>query len=599
VRFHIDARAEDRPLPRIWCATGMTPAVNLLKPIYRQQMAMIGALPRAGIEHVRVHNLLHLVRAPGLTRGRPAYDWSDLDRALDQMTDHRLKPFFELMGNPDGAFDDFNDREQLEAWRRLIGDLLTHLRQRYGRAAVESWWFETWNEPDCETWWPQFFHDPAALTRYYDACGAGIADAGLAVRFGGPGGQGGVNPVTDAFLAHAGHGRCALTGGPARRPNFISFHEKGAPYTAEDVDPDADALMARTHAFIENLRQHHPGLAQTPVLNSECDPQIGWHLPHAWRPRADYPAFAAHLLQRYLDELSDRGQACAMLLNDNAFVGRWGQRSLTAWLGPEAGAADGRFDLLPKPILHAMHLLARLGPRRCAAEPAWRDAGEGGRVGCLASRDGDEVMVLLHHHTGSAARRGRARVELVIEGLPVQSGWMSQEMIADAEDGGADAFGLWGRLGAPAEPDADALALLRAAAAAPTRRWAAPFAAPGGRLTLRLDLPGPGVLLLSLLSSADVGTAVSGLRAEPGRDAAGQAVVRLWWEASEPRAVDGYVVEAGAAPGGPFEGVPGCVGTRFSCAQVPAAAGRGWWRVRPVSIAGGLGPASAPVAAEG
>ena len=51
-------------------------------------------------------------------------------------------------------------------WKRLVRDLALHLIERYGRSEVETWYFETWNEPDVG-WWTQ---GEAAFLRYYDAC---------------------------------------------------------------------------------------------------------------------------------------------------------------------------------------------------------------------------------------------------------------------------------------------------------------------------------------------------------------------------------------------------------------------------------------------
>jgi hypothetical protein len=43
------------------------------------------------------------------------------------------------------VFDDFEDLDQLRAWRDLIAELASRCAARYGRAEVQEWWFETWN----------------------------------------------------------------------------------------------------------------------------------------------------------------------------------------------------------------------------------------------------------------------------------------------------------------------------------------------------------------------------------------------------------------------------------------------------------------------
>src|SRR5215218_8702981 len=118
----VDAGRVLGPLPKFWRCTGFTPAELLLLPEMRQTLSFLGAVPNRGLEFVRVHYLLDLIVA---TRGggRIAYDWTLLDEALETMLERGLRPFLELMGNPSGLFDDFEDMDQLRAWRDLVAEL--------------------------------------------------------------------------------------------------------------------------------------------------------------------------------------------------------------------------------------------------------------------------------------------------------------------------------------------------------------------------------------------------------------------------------------------------------------------------------------------
>ena len=108
-RINVDASEAVRPFNRFWRGTGFSPAELLLEPEMRQMLAYIGGLPNEGIKFLRVHYLYNLLSA----KGGAGYDWSLLDRALDVMIEHRLKPFFELMGNPSGLFTDYEDMDQV------------------------------------------------------------------------------------------------------------------------------------------------------------------------------------------------------------------------------------------------------------------------------------------------------------------------------------------------------------------------------------------------------------------------------------------------------------------------------------------------------
>ena len=194
-------------LPKFWRCTGFTPAELLLFPEMRQTLSFLGAIPNRGIEFVRVHFLLDLVEATRLAGGI-AYEWALLDEALDTLLERGLRPFFELMGNPSGLFDDFEDLDQLSAWRDLVAELASRCVARYGRAEVREWWFETWNEPDLPFWrWGE-----RGFLNYVDACRAGLDEVDPGFRFGGPGTAMTLSPALRAFLAHCDHGTNVLTG---------------------------------------------------------------------------------------------------------------------------------------------------------------------------------------------------------------------------------------------------------------------------------------------------------------------------------------------------------------------------------------------------
>ena len=56
----------------------------------RLTLRYLGAIPRQGVRHVRIHYLLDLVTAKGLDSESPCYDWSKLDQGLDALVENRL-----------------------------------------------------------------------------------------------------------------------------------------------------------------------------------------------------------------------------------------------------------------------------------------------------------------------------------------------------------------------------------------------------------------------------------------------------------------------------------------------------------------------------
>ena len=535
LHIHADASRTLGPMPRFWRATGFANAACLFHPAYRRQLQMIAALPHRGIEHVRIHRLLDLVTSDKGPDGAWRYDFAKLDEGLDFLVSLGLKPFFELMGNPSKRFRDFNDSAQLERWRALIQQLAARLIERYGQAEVEAWYFETWNEPDCPTWWKQFHDDPPSLGKYYDACEAGLHAVNGKLRLGGPGGQGNLNDTTKAFLAHCDAGVNHFTGERGTRLDFISVHEKGATMTEESIDPDADATRRREQRFIDYVAEHHPRLRRLPFMNNEADPQIGWGARHRWRAEAYYPAFAARMIDDRLRCFVNRDDAppYEMLVNDNGFVGTWGQRTLTTRMGSNEHAEAGQFELLPKPIFHLMGMLTRLRGERCHVSHA--TAGDGD-VGVIAVRGEGRLSLLLYHHKDAIAARGWRHIDLTVEGLGFGLAWLRHEQLADDA---TCAFALWQAMGSPAAPSSEQARLLRAAANEPTVNTLRPIAAREGRFRLNLTLPLPGVSLVQLLADDDVALpAPAELHTEAASDSHGRPACWLAWRSGGTDAPD-------------------------------------------------------------
>jgi len=515
----------------------------------RQALAWIGSMPHGAITHVRIHYLLDLVGGAGFDTEQPAYDWTSLDRGLDVLRQNGLKPFFELMGNPSGWFSDFTDDAQLHAWKRLVRDLARHLIERYGAEEVRTWYFESWNEPDTAGWWPQWPHNVQAHLNYYDACSEGLKEADPQLRLGGPGTCRTLSPLFKAFLSHCDSGTNYFTGEEGVRLDFISVHEKGARACPEDLNPDTRGILQHEARIIRHIRTCHPRLAAAPFMNNECDPQVGWGDIHTWRARPYYAALVAKVINQHQVLLAEDAEVdYALLSNDNGFLGTWGNRTLVSRFGSEEELAEGRFELIKKPVLNVMALLAMLGDRRCiarGAEDVFAD------VGALATRRADDqVAVLLYHSRDRIMSSGCERIELVLENLPSDRLMLVHYRI---DENGADPFRVWEEMGAPRRPNAEQYAAMRAAQEIDIFDGPREVHAPDGRLELEFDLPLPSVslILLSGRPAEPPGPPV-GLRADTYRGLCAGRQVMLTWRGPESRVISTYEVRHAPSPEGPF-----------------------------------------------
>ena len=406
VEIDIDYHQPAKPLRTFWNSTGFSPADAVAAPEMQQVLHDVGQLPDKGLKYVRPHYLLNLAVAKDMASGRPVYDWTRLDRALDEITRYHLKLIFELMGHPsDGTdtrasrydknfqaqleqrksyFDNFRDRDQVHNWKVFITALAEHLESRYGREEVRTWFFETTNEPDGQHWWP---YDIPTFLHYYDACSEGLKAADAALQWGGPciRSQPGIPELFVALLDHCDTGKNFFTGETGVRLDFISFHVKDPP----------QAMIERELRLFDFIRTHHPKFAQTPLINDEADPIRAWATPFWWERGPWYAAFVVQNIDLHQRLVIDGAHANYRLLsNDHAFMGEWNQRT-THTLFRDQPNAEG-FVLIKKPVLTVMELVAQLGNHYVpvAIPPAISPY-----FGIIPSVEGNTLSILVYNKT--------------------------------------------------------------------------------------------------------------------------------------------------------------------------------------------------------
>jgi xylan 1,4-beta-xylosidase len=146
-----------------------------------------------------------------------------------------------------------------------------HNVERYGRAEVERWYFEVWNEPNGESYWkgtPDEFH---ACTMYaIDAVRRALPTA----RVGGPDVAGAGGAFMDQFLAHVARGTNYATGKVGTPTDFLAFHAKGQPELRRRPCPhgDRDPIAGVEQGFAK-IAGRARALASKPIVIGESDPE--------------------------------------------------------------------------------------------------------------------------------------------------------------------------------------------------------------------------------------------------------------------------------------------------------------------------------------
>lgn len=578
MKITIDCASDRGPLRTFWNSTGFTPASLLLTQDMHQHVTVWGSIPRQGLHYARVHYLLELVDVTFSGEEAQQYQWSRLDLALDRLVQNGMTPIFEIMGNPNGQFNDFNAPLQLRRWRNLVRDMALHLMERYGVQEVERWYFEAWNEPDGGFGWRQQWpEDEASFCKYYDACVDGLGAANPQLVIGGPGTCQTLSSLFRTFLAHCDSGLNYFNGQSGARLDFISIHEKGVKPHKEDLNPHTTAMLQREADILSYIRQHHPRLANTPFMNNECDPQVGWKDHHTWHATSYYASWICKSVFQHQRQLVDgMGVDYALLGNDHGFIGEWGHRTLLARFGQagwiedgQGGHADRRdweiqefptpaFSLVKKPAFSAMTLLSLLVDGSLNAKRLdWQCSGPFAQpasdadLGVLATHAVDGgVVVLVYYSRDRITSSGCEPIDLQLENLPFQQAMLVHYRIDDEHN---NPYAAWEEAGAPEVPGEALLAQMR------RRQELQPLEEPrelhseGGAIKLNFELPLHAVSLLILLPRPDQAPdAVGGLRAFQTQGLGGVSESLLRWGPLPSRAIRSYDVLRAETPHGPF-----------------------------------------------
>jgi xylan 1,4-beta-xylosidase len=129
-----------------------------LRADWQQQLAMVQK--DINFKYIRFHALLHDdMKVYSLDKdGKPVYNWQYVDKLYDYLQSVHIRPIVELSFMPadmaSGTKTVFwwkanvTKPKSYDQWDELIKKLVAHFQERYGKAEVEKWYFEVWNEPD-------------------------------------------------------------------------------------------------------------------------------------------------------------------------------------------------------------------------------------------------------------------------------------------------------------------------------------------------------------------------------------------------------------------------------------------------------------------
>jgi len=529
IEMRVDANATEGAFRPVWAYFGYDEPNYTYTANGKKLIGELAALSPVRVE-IRTHHLL--VTGDGAAAlkwgstnaytedaaGRPVYDWTIVDRIFDTYEQVKAKPFVEigfmpraLSSNPepytlhwpkqDGKGWSYPPRDYGK-WAELIHQWVIHAVARYGKAEVESWSWELWNEPDISYW----RGTPEEYDKLYDYTADAIKRALPGTHVGGPGTTGPASAKAadylKQFLEHCAHGANAVTGKRGAPLDFISYHAKGSPNVVEGhVRMGLRKELTDVERGMETIGGF-PEFRALPIYLTEADPEgcaacsARQYPQNTYRNGTMYPSYTAAALSGIL-RLADRRHAnlagmltWAFEFEDQPYFD--GFRTL---------ATNG----IDKPVLNLFRMLGMMRGDRVKVESTGTAGLDGilqsGVEGApdvdgLATRGEREIDLLVWNYHDDDLPAPAGAVQVALAGVPDAA---SARVLVEhfrIDDEHSNGYAAWKQMGSPAAPSAEQYARMEAAAQLQLLRPPEWRAVKDGKVTLEFSLPRHAVSLV-------------------------------------------------------------------------------------------------------
>ena len=405
-------------------------------------------------------------------QGKAIYNWTIIDRIFDTYLERGVKPYVqigfmpkELSIKPEPYQHQWTPKARYEEiytgwayppkdyakWGELVYQWARHSVEKYGRAEVEKWYWEVWNEPNIGYWrgTPQEFqklHDYAidAVRRALPTARVGGPDVA-----GGPGGK-----FLTNFLEHCVRETNYATGRIGTPIDFLSFHAKGSPSFVDGHVRMGIANQLRNINDAFGVVAKFPELKSKPIVIGESDPdgcaacqgpQLGY------RNGTMYSSYTAASFGRK-HELADRHGVNL----EGALTWAFEFEDQPFFAGFRVLASNG-IDL---PVLNVFRMFSRMRGERLAVEsdgavPLDAILRGGVRVkpdvSAFASVERNKVWVMAWHYHDDDVPGPEADVSLVLNSLPSNT---SKPRIRQfrIDERHTNPWVVWKNMGSPLKP---------------------------------------------------------------------------------------------------------------------------------------------------
>jgi xylan 1,4-beta-xylosidase len=531
VDINVDITKETGTLKYIWAWFGYDEPNYTYMKNGRKLLSEIAKLSPATV-HIRTHNLMTSGDGtPALkwgstnmytedSLGNPIYSWTITDKIFDTYIKLRIKPLVEigfmpeaLSTHPEPYRHNWSPggTNKLETgwaypptdykkWAELIYQWVKHSIKRYGRAEVESWYWELWNEPDI--FYLMSTDKVRDYCKMYDYASDAVKRALPAARIGGPHTTGGGAGFLRLFIQHCLSDTNAVTGKIGAPLDYVAFHAKGSPDTVNGIV--RMGLKQQLNNIKDNFEtiNSFPQIRNIPVIIGESDPEgcaacgVMTNPANAYRNGTMYSSYTAASVPRIYDMASYYGINLIGAVN-------WSfEFENQPWFAGFRSLANNGVD---KPVLNVFRMLGMMSGSRVDVSGDLKynfksicDSGvRGGQtdINAFACKDKNSITVLLWNYHDVDIQDTGSPVVLNIKGIPSDKAKLRHFRI-DKEH--SNSFELWKKMGSPQNPSAAQISQLEKAGQLEMLSKPEEIKIKNNTATIKIQLPRQSVSLLKI-----------------------------------------------------------------------------------------------------
>ncbi|MBE5319873.1 beta-xylosidase [Pedobacter sp. MR2016-19] len=479
--------------------------------------------------YVRAHNLLTSGDGtPALkwgstnaytedAKGNPVYNWKIVDQIFDTYVKRGMKPLAQIgfmpkalstkpfpyqhKWKPGARYDEIltgwaYPPKDYKKWSNLVYEWVKHCVARYGKAEVESWYWEVWNEPDGAYW----KGTQAEFFKLYDYAADGLKRALPTAKIGGANVTGGGTKYLDAFIKHCLNDTNYVTGKIGSPLDAILFHAKGSPNVVNGTVVMNVRTQLRNIDGNYKIISKYPQLKNIPVIIGESDPEgcaacgMSTNPENAYRNGTMYSSYTAASFAR-LYELTYKYKINLLGAVTWSF-----EFENQPWF---AGFRDLATNGVDKPVLNVFRMFGQMKGNRVEAisnrmynlnailDSSIRKPQTD--IGVLATKAEKTAAVLLWNYHDEDKTDSKDLISILLNKLPAKMVMVTEYRI-DTEN--SNSYSEWKKMGSPQNPDAKQIAALEKSGQLKMIGKPRKFDTTGG--AFEMELARQGVVLLKL-----------------------------------------------------------------------------------------------------